>query len=191
MRTTQQSGSRLLDLPPEIRNTIYSLVLHDAEEETLCPFVWQLSPGKRKYGYSLTQTCRQIRHETLLMWHAGKKYLFAMRPENMAYYKNWLQRRPDDVFSSIRRIQLEDYQHCKQRCSDDHPSFCRSAIIINLHKDSPVSWKRDRRCFDCPARDPAADRVNAVARTLKRDRAGWILTREKLEAFFEAVAWEI
>lgn len=191
MRSAQQSGSRLLDLPPEIRNKIYSLVLHDAEEETLCPFVWQLSPGKRKYGYSLTQTCGQIRKETLLMWHAGKKYLFAMRPENMTYYKNWLQRRPDDVFSSIRRIQLEDYQHSKQRCPDDHPSFCRSAIIINFHKDSPVSWKRDRRCFDCPARDPAADRVNAVAHTLKRDRAGWILTREKLEAIFEAAAWEI
>lgn len=186
--TTQRS--KLLDLPPEIRNKIYSLVLHDVEEETLCPFVWQLSSGKRKYGYSLTQTCHQIRQETLLMWHAGKKLLFAMRPENMSYYKTWLERRPDSVLPSIRRIQLEDYQHCKARCPDEHSSFCRSAVIINLNKASPVSWKRDRRCYDCPARDSAADRVNAVVRTLKQDRGGWVLTREKVEAIFEAAAWE-
>ena len=191
MASPQQSGLRLLDLPPEIRNKIYSLVLHDANEETLCPFVWQCSPGKRRYGYSLTQTCHQIRQETLLMWHAGKKVLFAMRPDNMIYYNNWLQRRPDAVFPSIRRIQLEDYQHCKSKSPEQHPSSCRSAIIINLTKMSPVSWKRDRRCFDCPAYDPAANRVNAVVHTLKRDRSVWVLTREKLEEVFEAAAWQI
>lgn len=191
MGSDQPSSLKLLDLPPEIRNKIYSLVLHDAEEETLCPFVWQLSPGKRKYGYSLTQTCHQIRQETLLMWHAGKKLLFAMRPENMTYYKTWLERRPDAVFPSIRRIQLEDYQHSRAKSSEHHPSSCRSAILINVNKPAPVSWKRDRRCFDCPARDRAADRVNAVVRTLKQDRGGWVLTREIVEEIFAAAAWEV
>ena len=193
MALTQQPDPRiqLLNLPPEIRNKIYSLVLHDADEETLCPFVWQLSPDKRKYGYSLTQICHQIRQETLLMWHAGQKLLFAMRPENMSYYQAWLKRRPDKVLPSIRRIQLEDYQHCIARSSHLHSSSCRSAITINLNKSSPVSWKRDRRCYDCPARDPAADRVNAVTRTLKQDHGVWVLTREKMEEIFAAAAWEL
>ena len=29
--------------------------------------------------------------------------------------------------------------------------------------------------------DPAANRVNAIVRTLKKDRGVWVLTREKLE----------
>ena len=192
MSPSQSSVLGILDFPPEIRNKIYSLVLHDDEEDTLCPFVWQLSPGKRKYGYSLTQTCHQIRQETLTMWHAGKKILFAMRPDNMAGYKNWLARRPDAAFSSIRRIQLEDYQQTGSRNGlMMHSSSCRSVVNINLSKSSPVSWNRDRRCFDCPLHDTASDRVKAVVRTLKKDRGVAVLTREKLEDIFEAAAWNL
>lgn len=190
MDENKGSNIKLLDLPAELRNKIYDLVLNDAEEDILCPFVWQCSPGKRRYGYSLTQTCHQIRQETLLMWHAGKKLLFDMRPENMRYYRVWLRRRAARVFLSIRRIQLEDYQHCKERSPPEHPHSCRSAIVINLAKTSPVSWRRDRRCLDCPAHDTAVDRVNAVARTLKKVDGRWQLTREKLEQIFEAAAWE-
>ena len=181
----------LLDLPAELRNKIYGLVLNDADEDVLCPFVWQCSPGKRKYGYSLTQTCRQIRQETLLMWHAGKKLVFAVNALNVAYYKMWLRRRPRSVFPSIRRIQLEDYQHRKQRSPPQHPSSCKSVIMINLNKPMPVSWVRDRKCFDCPAHDSAVDRVNAVARTLKQVDGLLVITREKLEEMFEAAAWDL
>lgn len=181
----------ILNLPPEIRNKIYTLVVHDIDEETLCPFIWQCSPGKRRYGYSLTQVCHQIRQETLQMFHAGKKFLFAMRSENMAYYKNWLQRRPEGIFRSIRRIQLDDYQHCRTRCPEQHPFFCGGAILVNLTKDAPVSWRRDRSCLYCPTKDTAADRVNAVVRTLKRERGCLVLTREKMEEIFEAASWEV
>ena len=180
----------LLDLPAELRDKIYDLVLNGAEEDVLCPFVWQCSPGKRKYGYSLTQTCHQIRQETLRMWHAGKKLLFAMRADNMKYYRTWLKRRPDAAFSSIRQIHLEDYQHCRQTAAPHHPFFCRSAIVINLTKPTPVSWRRDRRCFYCPMRDSAVDRVNAVSRTHKKVDGRRLLTREKLQQIFEAAAWE-
>ena len=186
-----QSATGLLDLPGELRNKIYDLVLNGADEDIMCPFVWQISPGKRKYGYSLTQTSHQIRQETLFMWHAGKKLLFAMRADNMKYYKNWLKRRADAAFQSIRQIYLEDYQHCKQRSPPQHPHSCRSAIIVNLAKGSPVSWRRDRRCYHCPRHDAAVDRVNAVARTLKKVDGRRVLTREKLEEIFEAAAWEI
>lgn len=191
MASQLQPSLGLLDLPGELRNKIYDLVLNGADEDILCPFIWQCSPDKRKYGYSLTQTCHQIRQETLRMWHAGKKLLFAMRADNMKYYRTWLKRRPEAGFQSIRQIQLEDFQHCKQRSPPQHPSSCQSAVYINLAKTKPVSWRRDRRCFDCPQRDTVVDRVNVVARTLKKVDGRWILTREKLEEIFEAAAWEV
>lgn len=178
-------GPGLLDLPAELRNKIYELVLDDS---TVCPFVWQCSPGKRKYGYSLTQTCRQIRQETLHMWHASSKLLFAMRTDNMKHYKNWLRRRPDSIFQSIRRIQLEDYQHGNETSHALHPSYCRSAIVINLAKAAPVTWKRDLKCLYCPQYDRAVDRVKAVVQNLDRTDGYWVLTREKLDEIFEAAA---
>lgn len=185
------SGLGLLNLPAELRNKIFDLVLNGADEETLCPFILQCSPGKRKYGYSLIQVCQQVRKETLPMWHAGKKLLFAMRSENMKHYRTWLGRRPDAAFDSIRRIELEDYQHSRSSSPPQHPYFCKSAIIINLTKTSPVSWRRDKRCFCCPLHGSAVDRVNAVAHTLKKIDGSCILTREKLEEIFEAAAWEL
>lgn len=185
------SAVGLLDLPAEIRNKVYELVLNDSEGAIVCPFVWQCSPGKRKYGYSLTQACHQIRNETLHMWHASSKLLFAMRTENMKYYISWLQRRPEKVFPFIRRIELEDYQHCKARSAIQHPAFCKTAIIINLTKRKPVSWRRDRKCLYCPTHDTAVDRVHAVVRTLKWQNGRWLLMREKLEQIFEAAAWEV
>lgn len=181
----------LLSLPPEIRNRVYELVINNSEEGLVCPFVWQCSPGKQKYGYSLTQTCHQIRHETLHMWHASSRLLFAMRSDNMKYYLSWLQRRPEKVFSFIRRIELEDYQHCKVRSPAQHPSFCKNAIIINLTKKTPVSFRKDRKCLRCPTLDMAIARVNAVVRTLRWQNGRWQLTREKLEQIFEAAAWDI
>ncbi|KAK5167220.1 uncharacterized protein LTR77_007952 [Saxophila tyrrhenica] len=183
-----QRTTGLLDLPAEIRNSIYDLVLNDSTEEVLCPFIYQCSPGKRRYTYSLTQTCCQIRRETMAMWHAGKKLVFAMRQQNMSYYHHWLQRRPDAAFQSIRRVQLEDYQHSKNQCSPEHTYFCRSAIVINLAKPSPVSWRRDPRCTSCPSHDLAVDRVKAVVRT-RRGQGGFAMTRERLERVFEAAAW--
>ncbi|KAK3051133.1 hypothetical protein LTR09_007528 [Extremus antarcticus] len=177
----------LLDLPAELRNKIYELVFNDIDEEVLCPFVWQLDQCKNTY--SLTQTCDQIRRETLSMYYAGKKLLFAMRQGNVRHYERWLQRRPDAAITSIRRIQLEDYQHSKNRCPAQHPYFCRSAIIINLVKPSPVSWRRDSQCMHCLLHDSAVDRVNAVVRARKGER-GTVMTREKLEEIFEAAAWE-
>lgn len=188
---SSQVNLGLLNLPAEIRNKIYELVLSDNAGTLVCPFVWQCSPGKRKYGYSLTQTCHQIRQETLHMWHAANKILFAMRADNMAYYKAWLLRRPDSIFESIRQVQLEDYQHCKRRSTRKHPNFCRNAIIINLAKATPVSRRRDRKCTYCPVYDPAVRRVNAVVRTLKGADGKLILTRDKLEEIFEAAAWDI
>ncbi|KAF2484917.1 hypothetical protein BDY17DRAFT_93726 [Neohortaea acidophila] len=182
----------LLHLPPELRNKIYELVLNDTTDTTdaiVCPFILQCSPGKRKYGYSLTQTCHLLRDETLHMWHASSKLLFAMRADNMKYYVNWLRRRPAEVFASIRRIQLEDYQHCRIRSPERHPSFCRNAIVINLTKRMPVSVRKDRKCRDCPRHDSAADWVHAVVRSLEWKNGRWALTREKLEQIFEAAAW--
>ena len=150
MARETKSGPGLLKLPAELRNKIYDLVLNGADEETLCPFILQCSPGKRRYGYSLTQVCHQVRHETLTMWHAGKKLLLAMRADNMKHYITWLQRRPKAVFDSLRRIELEDYQHSTRSSPAHHPYFCKSAIIVNLTKISPVSWRRDRRCLCCP-----------------------------------------
>jgi hypothetical protein len=181
--------SSLLRLPAELRNKIYDLVLNDTDNELLCPFIWQCSPSRRKYSYSLTQTCRQLRQETLQMWHAGKVLLFAMRADNMEYYRGWLHRRPEAAFASIRRMRLEDYQHCKVRCPQEHPFYCRSAIVINLAKSRPVSWTRDPRCLYCPAHDNAVDRVNAVVRS-KSSNGRWVLTKEKLEEIFEAAAWD-
>lgn len=177
----------LLDLPAELRNKIYESVLNDIDEEVLCPFVWQLD--QRKHAYSLTQTCDQIRRETLSMYHAGKRLLFAMRQDNIRYYERWLQRRPDAAISSIRRLQLEDYQHSKSQSPAQHPYFCRSAIIINLAKPSPVSWRRDSQCMYCPPHDNAVDRVNAVVKARKGE-ASLAMTREKLEQIFEAGAWD-
>ena len=187
----EQPDCYFFDLPAEIKNKIYELVLNDPEEATVCPFVWQLSPGKRKYGYSLTQTCRQIRQETLHMWHATNKLLFAMRSDNMKYYTSWLERRPNEIFPSIRRIHLEDYQHSKIKAPVEHSSFCKSSIMINLAKLIPVAWKRDRGCYYCPQHDSAVDRVNAVVRTMKWDGDKWVLTKEKLDEIFEAAAWDV
>ena len=185
------SAMSLLNLPAEIRNKVYELVLNDSEEAIVCPFVWQCSPGKRKYGYSLTQTCHQIRDETLHMWHASSRLLFAMRSDNMKYYLSWLQRRPEKVFAFIRRIELEDYQHRKARSPAQHPCFCKNAIIVNLTKKIPVSFRRDRKCLHCPTYDMAVNRVNTVVRTLRWQNGRWLLTREKLEQIFEAAAWEL
>jgi hypothetical protein len=115
--------------------------------------------------------------------------LFAMREQNISYYETWLRRRPDAAMSSIRRIRLEDFQHSKAQRSERHPYFCRSAIVINLTKPSPVSWRRDRRCMYCPAHDLAVDRVNAVVRA-RKGRERLVMTREKLEEIFEAAAWD-
>ncbi len=129
----------LLNLPGEIRNNIYEMVLSDRDGKECCPFVLESTPGKRKYGYSLTQTCHQIRDETLHMWHATNKLLFAMRSDNMKHYLNWLYRRPEGSFSSVRRIRLEDYQHCHVTSPHHHPNFCKNGIIVNLNKKMPVS----------------------------------------------------
>ena len=187
----QHSPLNLLDLPAEVRNQIYEAVLDCSDNAGMCPFVWQCSPGKRKYGYSLTQTCHQIRNETLHMWHASQRLLFAMREDNMAYYQSWLSRRPAEIFPFIRRIELEDYQHCNLKSPGLHPTFCRNAIIINLNKPEPVSWRKDRACLRCPVYDTAIDRVHAVVRTLKWENGRWQLTREKLGEIFEAAAWVV
>ena len=191
MSTFSPCALNLVDLPGEVRNRIYELVLNHSEEPVVCPFILESTPGKRKYGYSLTQTCRQIRIETIHMWHASSKLLFAMRAENMKHYLNWLHRRPKEVFASIRRIQLDDYQHCRVTASEHHSTFCKNAIIINLNKRMPVTCKKERTCFYCPSHDPAVDRVHAVVRTLEWQNGRWALTREKLEEMFEAAAWRL
>ena len=69
--------------------------------------------------------------------------------------------------------------------------FCRNAIVVNLAKEAPVRRRVDLRCWYCPVRDPAVDRVNAAVGTLKDGSGRLVLTRDKLEEIFEAAAWNV
>ncbi|KAK3651626.1 hypothetical protein LTR56_004355 [Elasticomyces elasticus] len=60
----------LLTLPPELRNTIYELVLPQRED---IPIIWFLRVP------ALLQVCRQIRNETLEMWHCGNTFTFVVQ----------------------------------------------------------------------------------------------------------------
>ena len=98
------SGSRFLDLPPEIRNSIYRFCLVNGD----------VVITKDLQAPALLSTCRQIRCETLQLWYVANK--FKIRIENCdttlyeAYYRNAVVpqgngiRRKWHVFVSLRGV---------------------------------------------------------------------------------------
>lgn len=199
-RPAKDQTTTLLTLPPEIRNQIYNLVLSSSSTPSyLCPFA--LSVQAKKYSYSLTQTCRQLRLETLPHFYATKTLLLNLRAANLPHYIAWLKHLPQEAFPAIRQVLLEDYQHvhdnddaehASMRGNNRHPGYCSSAIVVNLGKGfgrGRVRWRRDKGCFWCgdKTRDATVERVRAVV-------GGWAsevsLRRERLEGVLRAVGWD-
>lgn len=87
----RQQNSRLLDLPPELRNQIYRHVLHEPNKIVIP------THGPIPTEPGLVRTCREIRAESLLIYYQENKFEFEVRSFDISTYLHWCMQ------SKIRR----------------------------------------------------------------------------------------
>jgi len=115
-QTTQQmnsapSASRLLTLPPEIRNTIYHYRLSSNSTIALRS---SLHGGKKCPEPSLLRTCHQIRSEATAVYYANNSFLFSFTvlngtfvdAQNVKSFVRWLDATPARYLDLIPELFL-------------------------------------------------------------------------------------
>lgn len=75
---SEQSDSRLLGLPPEIRNLIWEYAVQHDPPFMGGPKAICLSPQSVKYTATVTQTCRQMRSESRAMYFARNSFSYQL-----------------------------------------------------------------------------------------------------------------
>ncbi|KAF2159346.1 hypothetical protein M409DRAFT_60928 [Zasmidium cellare ATCC 36951] len=130
-REDSKHYSRLLILPPELRNRIFAFALPSSQSfitgfedgrldlggdiatfKTIC----EASAYEQEFG--LTQVCRQIRRETLKMAYAANTFWLDAHPRcGMPYAEAWIRSRPKEVLPFITKVVLESPRtYCDCAC---------------------------------------------------------------------------
>jgi hypothetical protein len=126
---TISTSFRFLDLPPELRNQIYSFVLRDSQVI--------LSPGTKKTtGYPvITKVSRQIRNEALELFYAKTTFELSFvvcTPAVSKPAQNWALSIGEDRLKQIRAVSI------RLRVKDEDPSkkgYTYASIRFTLDGD--------------------------------------------------------
>ncbi|KAK4498989.1 hypothetical protein PRZ48_009500 [Zasmidium cellare] len=117
--------SRLLRLPPELRNRIFSFALPSDKMFTTAGFAQTIpdsgngeddgdiclsvrTPEDFIHTFNITQVCRQIRSETLKVAYASNLFILHVRRPYArgANATEWIESRPSEVLSCITKVVL-------------------------------------------------------------------------------------
>ena len=178
-----QRHFRLLDLPPELRNWIYELLIGNRATIVI---------GASRSGFppmcKIALVSRQARAEVLpVLFNRRTICIYAHRGFVL---DKWVSSWYDAISAYFRYIRLEDYQHFHRECPARHNRRCFSAISIDvMHATKPAVHEKDPSCRCCPEIEKGVDRVNAVILGLQRVQGSWLLTKEGMWRILEAAAW--
>lgn len=187
---SQQGHFRFLDLPPELRNEIYEMALHDTRARRPQPYEPRSRRGIELCADSITRTCRQLRIESLPYALEGLELCFDICGSTITDYVAWSACADPQLFHHVRKLMLRDYQHYHMTYNSKHPVKCACTLSIDLkHEQVLVAYDRDEGCKFCPLDDEAAKRIRAVVQTLQVVDGRRRLTKAKLWEVFEAAAW--
>lgn len=106
--------SSLLQLPTELRDAIYKLVLPNRLSEVIL-----IRSRDKIIRPPILRVCRQIRRETAEIWYA--KVIFTARLTDMPLALTWIKTLPGDAMALLRHLHLVTVVHC--RCEDQTTNF--------------------------------------------------------------------
>lgn len=105
---SEQSESRLLRLPPEIRNLIWEYAVQHDPPFLGGPTAICLAPPSVKHTATVTQTCRQMRSESRAMYFARNSFFYQLGRSHLSRaflvrqtLINLRRTRPDGAIDSL------------------------------------------------------------------------------------------
>lgn len=125
-QTSSQQTSALLNLPPELRNRIYSLALTSPSKIT------PAKTGHLKHP-ALLQTCTQIRTEATQMWFARNAFQLPLNPSNLANLHSFLESSGKANLAVLQSLTLQYTVCAAAGDSYAHPSTKQPGILALLY----------------------------------------------------------
>lgn len=99
LRSISQN-SRLFEIPPELRNNIYTLVLTETSD-IIIPESAKLAPP------SLLRVCRQIRHEAIKLYYAENSFRVFVRDDARSAPLQWAEAIRRESSSIVKAVNVE------------------------------------------------------------------------------------
>lgn len=185
--TNQSKHFRFPDLPRELREEIYQYLMPQSTNSWLGPVLtFGIRPSNRKSGppttpYYVSQTCRQIRRESLFTYHSTKPFTFDfLWHKDIACARRWLACQDETAILSLRNLAFRhgslDLEH-------------HALIKINLkNKAVSVDDKAFKSCLEGKMVQLVVERLGAIVRDLGTTNDRAMLTKEGLGRMFDVAA---
>ncbi|KAK5726492.1 hypothetical protein LTR17_012717 [Elasticomyces elasticus] len=180
----------LFTLPPELRNSIYELVLLSGRKSLMLLSFTPRPTYTDTKDFAPMQVCRRMRQDCLPIYYGGLTLRLTLFPTFSEKLERWISAQSNDAITCTRLITLEDHQHYHSTYPRRHDFVCVTQIMIDLNDlEQPVTEDKEM-CSDC-GRDQGASmqRVAGIVRTLEQSKNRRFLTKAKLVEICEAAAW--
>ncbi|KAK4499284.1 hypothetical protein PRZ48_009797 [Zasmidium cellare] len=175
----QPKHIRFLDLPKELRDEVYQYLMPQPTNFSLGPvFTFGIRPSCKKSdlttrSYPISQTCRQIRDESLFTYYSSTPFTFDfLWHKDIESARRWLACQDEAAISSMRQV---IFRHG----SLDHEHH--ALISINLRKSTvSVQDKAFESCLEGKMVQRVVKRLHEIVDGLNRVGGQTALTKEVL-----------
>ncbi|KAK4498979.1 hypothetical protein PRZ48_009490 [Zasmidium cellare] len=161
----ENSSSKLLSLPAEVRNQIYAELLP-------CDEIWHITgetyyeirqsnskPDKKAFvkddkpddmnfddRLALSRCCKQLRKEVLRYFYGFNSFVLPIAPEAIDGTRQWLSSRPAEMFAVTRKVYL---QQAMRRCHRYRTPWYERLLSIDFKTLEIEIIGKLRHCSGC------------------------------------------
>lgn len=195
---TEKKQATFLGLPPELRNSIYSLMFTfgDCKPYNPVPAYRGLHSCQCR-GQTLMRVCRQTRQETLALFYQNHEFRLLLDDDHKFAVQLWLDSLAPDAFNHIKRFQFRQKERRDEgqywRWTNVYATFVigEADVEVNVVATSEAAASRfARENVRMEAFEEVEASFKKVAASMDRFEGRPVLTREKMLELLEVVGWK-
>ena len=130
---------RLLDLPPELRNRIYCLVLVKGSEISIQTKIKQIEESE---ACALLRTCRQVYREAVSTYYSFNIFKLYHTSNFFPQLRGWFQSIGEENLRQIQFMRLQGSIHRVEDCA----SHCHVHVNFDFREPSADVWYTTACC---------------------------------------------